>query len=88
MHRFRRRASYYNTEAVDDDHAQRRFFYDRETQPGEYGDWQPEVITLVQTQKETSTKPNGIVDASVAKHNLTDGSTTGSSQSCTRWSVL
>ena len=41
----------YITDAVDDDHAQRLFFNDRETQPGKYGDWQPGVITLVQTQK-------------------------------------
>lgn len=39
---------YYNTEAVDDDHAQRRFFHDRETQPQKFGDWQPFVTTLTQ----------------------------------------
>ena len=38
----------YVTEAVDDDHAQRLFFHDRETQPGKFGDWQPEVTTLIQ----------------------------------------
>ena len=41
----------YFTYAVDDDHAQRRFFNDRETKPRKYGDWQPVVTTLVQTQK-------------------------------------
>ena len=38
----------YVTDAIDDDHAQRRFFHDRETQPWKYGDWQPGVITLIQ----------------------------------------
>ena len=42
------RERYYVTDAVDDDHAQRRFFHDRETQPGKYGDWQPCVTTLIQ----------------------------------------
>lgn len=40
---------YYITDAVDDDHAQRLFFHDRETQPGKYGDWQPAVTTLIAT---------------------------------------
>lgn len=40
---------YYITDAVDDDHAQRLFFYDRETQPGKFGDWQPDITTLIQT---------------------------------------
>ena len=43
-----REFQHYNTEAVDDDHAQRRFFHDRETQPQKFGDWQPEVTTLIQ----------------------------------------
>ena len=42
------REQYYVTDAVDDDHAQRQFFHDREAQPGKYGDWQPEVTTLIQ----------------------------------------
>ena len=43
------REQYYVTDAVDDDHAQRLFFHDRETQPGKFGDWQPEVTTLIAT---------------------------------------
>ena len=43
------RERYYITEAVDDDHAQTRFFNDRETQPWEFGDWQPGDINLIQT---------------------------------------
>ena len=35
------RDQHYFTDAVDDDHAQRQFFHDRETQPQKYGDWQP-----------------------------------------------
>jgi hypothetical protein len=42
------RERHYYTQAVDDDHAQTRFFNDRETQPGKYGDWQLEVTTLIQ----------------------------------------
>lgn len=41
------REQHYYTDAVDDDHAQRRFFHDRETQPQKYGDWQPGDITLI-----------------------------------------
>ena len=43
------REQYYVTDAVDDDHAQRLFFYDRETQPWKFGDWQPDVTTLIST---------------------------------------
>lgn len=43
------REQHYFTYAVDDDHAQTRFFNDRETQPGKFGDWQPEVTTLIAT---------------------------------------
>ena len=43
------REQYYVTDAVDDDHAQRLFFHDREAQPGKYGDWQPDVTTLIAT---------------------------------------
>jgi hypothetical protein len=43
------REHYYITDAVDDDHAQRLFFNDRETQPGKFGDWQPAVTTLIAT---------------------------------------
>ena len=43
------REQHYYTDAVDDDHAQRQFFHDRETQPGKYGDWQPTVTTLIAT---------------------------------------
>ena len=41
------REQHYFIDAVDDDHAQRLFFHDRETQPGKFGDWQPEVTTLI-----------------------------------------
>lgn len=41
------REQHYYTDAVDDDHAQRRFFNDRENQPQKYGDWQPGDITLI-----------------------------------------
>ena len=40
---------YYITHAVDDAHAQTRFFNDRETKPGKYGDWQPGDIDLIET---------------------------------------
>ena len=42
------RECHYITQAVDDDHAQTRFFNDRETQPQKFGDWQPFVTTLTQ----------------------------------------
>ena len=43
------REQYYVTDAVDHQHAQRLFFFDRETQPRKYGDWQPGDITLIAT---------------------------------------
>ena len=39
----------YFADAVDDDHAQRLFFHDRETKPQKYGDWQPLLTTLCET---------------------------------------